>query len=119
NARIRGITTSFDPGVRPTVSMMSVPFFHVGGAIGVLGNLYAGNTYVVQPRFDAGQWLRLAQQHGVTSTFMVPTMLQRILDHPDFGSTDLSSLATVAYGAAAAPAGLVRRAGAGPPPVAF
>ena len=39
--------------------MMSVPFFHVGGAIGVLGNLYAGNTYVVQDRFDAGEWLRL------------------------------------------------------------
>ena len=63
---------------------MSVPFFHVGGAIGVLGNLYAGNTYVVQDRFDAGEWLRLVQEHRVTSTFMVPTMLQRILDHPDF-----------------------------------
>ena len=59
----------------------------------LLGDLYAGNTYVVQPRFDAGEWLRLVQEHRVTSTFLVPTMLQRILDHPDFDSTDLSSLA--------------------------
>jgi acyl-CoA synthetase (AMP-forming)/AMP-acid ligase II len=119
STRITGITTSFRADARPTVSMMSVPFFHVGGAIGVLGNLYAGNTYVIQQRFDAGQWLRLAQEHRVTSTFMVPTMLQRILDHPDFGSTDLSSLTAIAYGAAAAPVALVRRAMTALPNVGF
>ena len=84
SARIKGVTTPFRVDVPATVSMMSVPFFHVGGVIGILGNLYAGNTYVVQARFDAGEWLRLVQEHRVTSTFMVPTMLQRILDHPDF-----------------------------------
>ena len=47
----------------------------------------------MQNRFDAGDWLRLVQAHRVTSTFMVPTMLQRILDHPDFDNTDLTSLA--------------------------
>jgi long-chain acyl-CoA synthetase len=50
---------------------------------------------------------------------MVPTMLQRILDHPDFDKTDLTSLAAVAYGAAAAPVALVRRAMAALPHVAF
>ncbi|AGB23789.1 acyl-CoA synthetase (AMP-forming)/AMP-acid ligase II [Mycobacterium sp. JS623] len=118
-ARITGITTPFRADKPPTVSMMSVPFFHVGGAVGVLGNLHMGNTYVIQPRFDAGQWLHLAQTHRVTSTFMVPTMLQRILDHPDFGRTDLSSLTAVAYGAAAAPVALVRRAMAALPNVGF
>ena len=92
SARITGVATPFRAEVPPTVSMMSVPFFHVGGAIGMLGNLYSGNTYVIQDRFDAGGWLRLVQEHRVTSTFLVPTMLQRILDHPDFGSTDLTSL---------------------------
>src|SRR4029453_16744625 len=37
-------------------------------------------------------------------------MLQRILDHPDFGSTELSSLRQLSYGAAAAPVVLVERA---------
>ena len=118
-ARITGLIKPFRADTPPTVSMMSVPFFHVGGAIGVLGNLYAGNTYVIQPRFDAGQWLRLAEKHRVTATFMVPTMLQRILDHPDFGSTDLSSLVFLAYGAAAAPVALVRRAMSAMPNVGF
>ena len=119
NARITGVATPFRADGPPTVSMMSVPFFHVGGAIGVLGNLYAGNTYVVQARFDAGEWLRLVQEHRVTSTFLVPTMLQRILDHRDFASADLASLAAIAYGATAAPVALVQRAMAALPDVAF
>jgi acyl-CoA synthetase (AMP-forming)/AMP-acid ligase II len=110
NARITGVATPFRADGPPTVSMMSVPFFHVGGAIGVLGNLYAGNTYVVQARFDAGEWLRLVQEHRVTSTF---------LDHRDFASADLTSLAAIAYGAAAAPVALVQRAMAALPDVAF
>jgi long-chain acyl-CoA synthetase len=117
--RITGILKPFHAETPPVVNMMSVPFFHVGGAIGILGNLYAGNTYVVQPRFDAGEWLRLAHTHRVTSTFLVPTMLQRILDHPDFANTDLSSLTAIAYGAAAAPVALVRRAMAALPHVNF
>jgi long-chain acyl-CoA synthetase len=98
---------------------MCVPFFHVGGAIGMLGSLYSGNTSVVQDRFDAGEWLRLVKEHRVSRVFLVPTMLQRILDHPDFASTDLTSLAAIAYGAAAAPVALVRRAMAALPHVAF
>jgi acyl-CoA synthetase (AMP-forming)/AMP-acid ligase II len=117
--RIRGVTAPFRADAAPTVSMMCVPFFHVGGAIGTLANLYSGNTYVVQDRFDAGEWLRLVQEHRVSSTFMVPTMLQRILDHPDFPDTDLTSLVAIAYGAAAAPITLVRRAMAEMPHVGF
>ncbi len=67
SARIGGVTAPFRADTPPTVSMMCVPFFHVGGAIGTLGNLYSGNTYVVQDRFDAGEWLRLVQEHRVAS----------------------------------------------------
>ena len=118
-ARTRGVATPFRPDTAPTVGMMSVPYFHVGGAVGLIASLYSGNTYVIQPRFDAGEWLRLVQEHRVISTFIVPTMLQRILDHPDFDNADLTSLAAIAYGAAAAPVELVRRAMAAMPHVAF
>src|ERR1700753_314167 len=79
--RICGMAQPFRPGTPPTVAMMCVPFFHVGGSLGILGSLYSGNTSVVQERFDATEWLRLAQQHRVQTAFLVPTMLQRILDH--------------------------------------
>jgi long-chain acyl-CoA synthetase len=117
--RIRGMAAPFHKDAKPSIGMMCVPFFHVGGALGTLGSLYSGNTLVVQARFDAGDWLRLVSEHRVATTFMVPTMLQRILDHPDFARTDLSSLVAIAYGAAAAPITLVRRAMAALPHVAF
>jgi acyl-CoA synthetase (AMP-forming)/AMP-acid ligase II len=119
SARIRGIAQPFRADAAPTVGMMCVPFFHVGGSLGVLGSLYSGNTSVVQDRFDAAEWLRLVQKHRVSTAFLVPTMLQRILDHPDFARTDLTSLIAIAYGAAAAPVALVRRAMAALPDVAF
>ena len=50
---------------------------------------------------------------------MVPAMPQRILDHPDFPGADLTSLVAIAYGAAAAPITLVRRAMAALPHVGF
>jgi acyl-CoA synthetase (AMP-forming)/AMP-acid ligase II len=119
SARIRGMGQSFRAGSRPTVAMMCVPFFHVGGSLGMLASLYSGNTSVVQERFDAGEWLRLVPEHRVRTAFLVPTMLQRILDHRDFTNTDLTSLIAIAYGAAAAPGPLVRRAMAALPHVAF
>ena len=119
NMRIRGMSAPFRADAKPSVGMMCVPFFHVGGSLGMLGSLYSGNTSVVQKRFDAGEWLRLVSEHRVSATFLVPTMLQRILDHPDFAGTDLTSLVAIAYGAAAAPVALVCRAMAALPHVAF
>jgi long-chain acyl-CoA synthetase len=115
--RIKGMSRAFRAESRPSVSMLTVPMFHVGGALAVFGSLYSGNTTVVQPRFDAGEWLRLVAEHRVATTFLVPTMLQRILEHPDFARTDLTSLVAIAYGAAAAPVSLVRRAKAALPHV--
>ena len=46
-------------------------------------------------------------------------MLRRILDHPNFATTDLSSLRSLSYGAAAAPVDLIRRAVAALPDVDF
>ena len=117
--RFMSYAPTFDPENKPNVGMMSVPFFHVGGSLGQLTGLYGANTSVVQERFDAGEWLELVERHRVVSTFLVPTMLQRILDHPNFADTDLSSLAVVAYGAAAAPKELVLRALEALPHVAF
>ena len=119
STRIRGMGLPFRPESAPAVAMMCVPFFHVGGSLGMLGSLYSGNTSVVQERFDAAEWLRLVQEHRVRTAFLVPTMLQRILDHRDFAGTDLTSLIAIAYGAAAAPVALVRRAMAALPHVAF
>ena len=103
--------TAFAPEVEPipSVSIMSVPLVHIGGMLGLLVALAKGSTTVVLTRFDAGEWLALVERHGVTTAFLVPTMLYRILEHPNFATTDLSSLVSLSYGAAPATPELIRR----------
>jgi long-chain acyl-CoA synthetase len=113
--------TAFAPAVDPVpaVSIMCVPLVHIGGMLGLLVALAKGSTTVVLTRFDAGEWLQLVERHRVTTAFLVPTMLYRILEHPDFGTTDLSSLVSLAYGAAPATPDLIRRTLAALPGVAL
>jgi acyl-CoA synthetase (AMP-forming)/AMP-acid ligase II len=106
--RVASFSPSVDPV--PAVSIMCVPLVHIGGMLGLLVALARGSTTVVQTRFDAGEWLALVARHAVTTAFVVPTMLYRILEHPDFPTTDLSSLTSLTYGAAPATPELIRRA---------
>ena len=108
-----------DPTTAQVVDMMSAPIFHIGGTLGLFVSLHQGRKLVLLPRFDAGTWLDLVEHHRVAQTFVVPTMLRRILDHPRFATTDLSSLRALSYGAAATPVDLVRRAVAALPGVDF
>jgi len=117
--RVRGFAATPNPAAPPAVSIVCVPFHHVAGLVGVLVGLAGGNTAVVQRRFDAGEWLRLVQEHRVQRAFLVPAMLRRILTDDGFARTDLSSLQMITYGAAPAAADLIDRAVAALPHVAF
>src|SRR5881397_1063863 len=100
-----------DPGAENVdVLLVSVPFYHVAGATTMLSSVWGGREMVVLPQFDPGAWLEAVQTHRVTHSFVVPTMLKRIMEHPDFEKTDLSSLKLVAYGAAPMPYEVVTRA---------
>jgi len=87
----------------PDVLLVSVPFYHVAGATTMLSSIWGGRKMVILPQFEPKAWLEAVQTHHVTHSFVVPTMLKRIMDHPDFDKHDLSSLKLVAYGAAPMP----------------
>jgi long-chain acyl-CoA synthetase len=117
--RVRSFAAPVDPSADPNVAIVCVPFHHVAGLIGVLVGLAGGSTAVLQPRFDAGEWLRLVERHRVQRAFLVPAMLHRILDHPALETTDLGSLQMITYGAAPAARALVEHAADAMPHVAF
>ncbi len=117
--RLAFYSRPIDPESDQVVDMMSAPIFHIGGTLGLLISLHQGKQLVLMPKFDAGTWLALVERYRVAQTFVVPTMLRRILDHPKFATTDLSSLRALSYGAAAAPVDLIRRAVAALPDVDF
>ena len=101
---VTNTVTPADPSdENPEVLLVSVPFYHVAGATTMLTSVWAGRKMVILPQFDPKAWLEAVDKHGVTHSFVVPTMLKRIMEHPDFGNYDLSSLKLVAYGAAPMP----------------
>ena len=112
-------TKPIDAEAEQVVDMMSAPIFHIGGTLGLFVSLHQGKQLVLLQKFDAGTWLALVERYRVRQTFVVPTMLVRILDHPKFADTDLSSLRSLSYGAAPASADLIRRAMAELPGVDF
>jgi long-chain acyl-CoA synthetase len=106
--RIIGFTHAFKPGKKHGVGLLCVPGVHIGGLGGLMVGLARGDTQVIMQRFRPGDWLQKVQRYGVNASFLVPTMMRRILDHSDFDGTDLSSLRSLTYGAAPAPTELVK-----------
>jgi acyl-CoA synthetase (AMP-forming)/AMP-acid ligase II len=79
------------PGYHSAVSLLSL-LHHVLGA-----------TVVIQPKFEAEAALDLIERHRVTTTFMAPTLLARLLDAQEAKPRDLSSLRALYLGAAPCP----------------
>jgi len=86
------------------------PFFHMFGyKAGCLASLMRGATIIPKPVFDVDDVLRTVADESVTVFPGPPTVYQSILDHPDRGVHDLSSLRLAVTGAADIPVELIRR----------
>lgn len=83
------------------------PLFHMGAGARVFSTTLHGGRHVVLPRFDAGEVLRAVAREGVTHAVAVPAMAAALLEHPEFGAHDLSSLRVLSYGAAPMPLALI------------
>lgn len=90
--------------------LLTVPLFHATGCHAVLiTNTAAGSKIVLMHHFDPERALELIERERVTIFGGVPTVVMRVLDSPDLARRDTSSIRSVAYGGAPAPADLVRR----------
>src|SRR6266542_5998402 len=85
------------------VHLMCGPGYHSGVAFFSVLHQVLGSTVVLEPRFDAGGALNLIARHHVTTTFMAPTLRQRLLDAQERRPRDTSSLRAVILGAAPCP----------------
>jgi acyl-CoA synthetase (AMP-forming)/AMP-acid ligase II len=107
-----------DPDIEEK-NILTVPLYHVAGIQAMMSAIYGGRTLVMQRQFEAEEWLRLVEKEKVDRAMMVPTMLIQLMDHPDFGKYDLSSLKVITYGAAPMPLPAIRRALEAFPGVSF
>ena len=74
------------------------PITHAAGAM-IVAVMMRSGLFVMSKAFDAQRFFDLVEQHRITTTFLVPTMIYVLLDHPAIASADLSSLQTIIYGA--------------------
>jgi long-chain acyl-CoA synthetase len=95
------------------VTLLSTPLYSNTTLVAFFPAVVMGGTVVLMAKFDAQQYLALAEQHRVTHTMLVPVQYQRLMAQPDFDRFDLSSyrmkLSTSAPFAAALKAEIVRR----------
>jgi acyl-CoA synthetase (AMP-forming)/AMP-acid ligase II len=98
-----------DPMVEEN-TLLTLPMYHIAGLQAALASIYGGRTMVIQRQFDAEEWLTLVQSHKVQRALVVPTMLKQIMDHPEFETSDLSSVRVITYGGASMPPPVIERA---------
>jgi fatty-acyl-CoA synthase/long-chain acyl-CoA synthetase len=79
--------------------LLTSPLSHSAGIL-LQAGLLKGATHYIEQQFDPGQVIERIARDGVTLTFMVPTMIYRVLDWMEGKTLNLKSLRTVLYGAA-------------------
>jgi acyl-CoA synthetase (AMP-forming)/AMP-acid ligase II len=81
------------------VYLALAPLTHAAGVLCFPVMAQAGEIVVMRTP-DVERFLGLVEAHGVTHTFLPPTLIYMVLDHPGLSTVDLSSLQCFWYGAA-------------------
>jgi long-chain acyl-CoA synthetase len=98
--------------IEPSVTLVGLPLFHIGAIQLLLVPLMTGSKVVfLEGGFDPGVVLCLVESEGVTMFSGVPTMMERILRHPELEDRDLSSLRTIVLGGSPVSGELLERIG--------
>ena len=80
------------------VMLHAAPVAHASGSF-FLPHLIRGAHNMILPTFEVGNYLEELQRSKATTTFVVPTMLAMILDHPDIEEVSAPQLRHLCYAA--------------------
>jgi acyl-CoA synthetase (AMP-forming)/AMP-acid ligase II len=89
---------SYPFGPRP-VYLALAPLTHAAGVL-CFPIMTHGGRIVIMPKPDLAECLALIGRYRVTHTFLPPTLIYMLLEHPDLASAELASLQCFWYGAA-------------------
>ncbi len=94
---------------RNDLHMVCSPMYHAVSVRFAGCTLLAGGSVAILSRFDAATALQTLRQHRPTTTFLVPTHLQRLLQQPDLGPDEqFDSLRLLAHAGAPCPESVKR-----------
>ena len=99
-----------DPSAPQASILLSVPFFHATGCFAILSpTLIAGGKIVMMYKWDPVRAFELIEREHIRAAGGVPTIAWQLIEHPERGKYDLSSLESVSYGGAPSAPELVRK----------
>jgi long-chain acyl-CoA synthetase len=100
---VRGIAFGYRPDA---VTLLATPLYSNTTLVAFFPAVGLGGTVVLMRKFDAAEYVALAERHRATHTMLVPVQYQRLMALPDFGRRDLSSFRTKLATGAPFPAAL-------------
>ncbi|HEX4852591.1 class I adenylate-forming enzyme family protein [Arenimonas sp.] len=105
-------TIEFASAEESDAIVVTVPPYHIAGISAVLSSTYACRRMVQMENFEPAAWLRAVREEQVSNAFLVPTMLQRVVDHlaARGESPDLPALRALAYGGGKMPLSTIEKA---------
>lgn len=83
---------------QPRVGLLVIPLFHVTACnASMLSTMLTGSKTVMMRKWDAVEAMRLIEREKVNLTGGVPTIAWQLIEHPERGRFDLSSLEAISY----------------------
>jgi fatty-acyl-CoA synthase len=98
---------TFDP-TRDHSHLHTIPLFHANGWGSVHSVTLVGGKHVMIQKWDCGEMFRLIERERVTGCALVPTIAIAIVNSPERGKYDLSSLERISIGGSASSPTLIR-----------
>ncbi len=111
NAATGAVRAGSPPSSARGATIVTSPMFHISGLIPVLVSVLFYRTRLVfapPGKWDPTTYLRLTQEHAITTWTGVPTQYWRLLRHPALNEYDISSVRNVGSGGAVFAPELVR-----------
>ena len=71
--------------------------FHIADALYVYMVTHIGGKHIFIPRFEPALCAQAIQDHKISDIILVPTMIQMLLEQPNFKDFDFSSLQRLYY----------------------
>lgn len=108
-----------DYAVGEDITLHTAPLFHLAGMSAMVNALFTGGRHVFIPGFTPESVLQAISAERVTNMLLVPTMIQRVIEHPALATSDVRSLRRLQYAAAPMSSALLERAMAALPNCRF
>jgi long-chain acyl-CoA synthetase len=102
-----------------SIYLHAAPMFHLANGAAMFVQLLSGGCNVIIRSFTPEGVMDAVAAERVNISLLVPTLIQMLVDHPAFGSRNMSSLNRVIYGASPITEALLNRAMRKLPHVAF